>query len=680
MPAGTPPAAAGPTVAAVPGPAGPLLGILAGQIVTAQVALVLPVAAAGHGPLVLGAAGLAAGLLIAAAWVRVRRRWLFEWAGLAIRYALRRRRLDPGDPGADRSAGLLDLVAPGCTPIPADQTGTGPAVLADATGLTAILELGNPDLLLTDAPLPLPSPRDLLPAVGPESPPLRVQLVLAGTPAPAVDGAGDPPAGAGSHLPAGRGGVPAGRSGLPAGGGGLPAGGGGVPAGGGGVPGGGGGHLPSGRGGGLPPVGGGLPPVDHGGQLSAVSYRQLVADRPVGYQRALVAVRVLRTGGWSDDELGRALSGAVRRVRRRLAPVPVRPLGERAALGVLGELAHHDGRRPARESWQWLAAGGLRQAAVRVDRWPQPGTDAAYRLVPRLLELPAAAVTVAIGAGPGSVAGSVPVDLTVRLTAGDAAGLTAAVRGMRRLLDAGGGSARRLDGEHLAGLRATLPLGLAPAGRGRPPAGSDALDLPMGGAGLMIGANRHGTAVGVRLFRPEPTGAVLIGGVRPAQLIALRAMALGARVVVQTTRPGAWNPFVRGAAGAGEPIPVIPAGRGLTGPPATPLRPVLTIVDVGPVAAAPARTGAWQARLVVRDEVTATDVDPLARADLVILQPLRPAEAALAGPALGLGDSADWLTRIRDDMVGLVNRRVLRWARLAVTPIEARLVGSPTRR
>jgi hypothetical protein len=359
--------------------------------------------------------------------------------------------------------------------------------------------------------------------------------------------------------------------------------------------------------------------------------------------------------------------------------VPVRPLGEPAALRVLGELAHHDGRRPARESWQWLEAGGLRQAAVRLDRWPEPGTDTAHRLVPRLLALPAAAVTVAIGAGPASVAGSVPVDLTVRLTAGDAAGLTAAVRGMCRLLDAGGGRARRLDGEHLAGLRATLPLGLVPAGR-RSPTGSDALDLPMGGAGLMIGANRYGTAVGVRLFRPEPTGAVLIGGVRAAQLIALRATALGARVVVQTTRPGAWNPFVRGAAGPGEPIPVIPAGRGLTGPPATPLRPVLTIVDVGPVVAATGPTGAWHARLVVRDEVTATDVDPLARADLVILQPLRPAEAALAGPALGLGGSADWLTRIRDDMVGLVNRRVLRWALLAVTPIEAQLIGSPARR
>ena len=54
---------------------------------------------------------------------------------------------------------------------------------------------------------------------------------------------------------------------------------------------------------------------------------------------------------------------------------------------------------------------------------------------------------------------------------------------------------------------------------------------------------------------------------------------------------------------------------------------------------------------MIRDELTMADVDAVSRADLVVLQPLRPDEAALAGTALGLGDSAEWLTRIRDDMV-----------------------------
>src|SRR3712207_7540932 len=43
-------------------------------------------------------------------------------------------------------------------------------------------------------------------------------------------------------------------------------------------------------------------------------------------------------------------------------------------------------------------------------------------------------------------------------------------------------------------------------------------------------------------------------------------------------------------------------------------------------------------------------------ADLLLLQPLRPDEATLAATALGLGDAAQWLTRIRPDMIGVINR------------------------
>ncbi|MFJ6954522.1 type VII secretion protein EccE, partial [Micromonospora aurantiaca] len=88
---------------------------------------------------------------------------------------------------------------------------------------------------------------------------------------------------------------------------------------------------------------------------------------------------------------------------------------------------------------------------------------------------------------------------------------------------------------------------------------------------------------------------------------------------------------------------------------------------------------AWQSVLVVRDELTSADTPALARADLAILQPLDPDEAALAGAALGLGGSAEWLTRIRDDMVAVVNRRALRWALLSPTPVESQLVGRPAR-
>jgi hypothetical protein len=81
----------------------------------------------------------------------------------------------------------------------------------------------------------------------------------------------------------------------------------------------------------------------------------------------------------------------------------------------------------------------------------------------------------------------------------------------------------------------------------------------------------------------------------------------------------------------------------------------------------------------VRDEFSPADIDVASRADLLVLQPLRPDEAELVGAAIGLGETAQWLTRIRADMVGLVNRRAVRWAALAQTPIEAQLIGPPIR-
>jgi len=106
---------------------------------------------------------------------------------------------------------------------------------------------------------------------------------------------------------------------------------------------------------------------------------------------------------------------------------------------------------------------------------------------------------------------------------------------------------------------------------------------------------------------------------------------------------------------------------------------LLIVVDVGAVGADNRPGAGWQATLVVRDEFTQADIDVASRADLLVLQPLRPAEAILIGSAMGLGEVAQWMTKIRPDMVGVVNRRAVRWAALAQTPIESQLIGPPTR-
>ncbi|MGN9802889.1 type VII secretion protein EccE [Micromonospora sp. L32] len=576
--------------------------VRAGQVAAAQVALALPVATLGRGVAALALALLAAGLLLATAWVRWRGRWLFEWLGTGVGYATRRRLLGP----AAGPAALLDLVLPGAVVRSVELAGGPAAVIDDAAGLTALIELGDPGDLLGDGPRALPGPAALLPPATTEHPPLRVQLLLHAAPAPAPGAAGG---------------------------------------------------------------------------TAGTSYRQLTQGRLPGQERALLAVRALRVDGWSDEELRRALSGTVRRLVRRLGPVGARPLGEHAALRVLGELAHHDGGRPIRETWPAVRSADLLQAGFRLARWPDPGTELGRRLVPRLLALPATATSVSLCAGPRTAADAAPVpaELTVRLTARTPEELALAGQALHRLVADAGGEVRRLDGAQLAALAATLPLAVA-AGPVAPGPDPEPLELSLGDAGLMVGANRHGGAVTVRLFRAEGTRLVLVGGLRAAQLLVLRAMALGARVAVRTGRPRAWEPFVRGVGGIGGGIAVLPPGRPLGGAPGSPLCPLLLVVDAGAAADDPGPGPAWQATLVVRDELAAADADTLGRADLAVLQPLDQREAVLAGAALGLGGSAEWLTRIRDDMVAVVNRRALRWALLSPTPIESQLIGRPARR
>ncbi|MGC4853702.1 type VII secretion protein EccE [Micromonospora sp. DT4] len=571
-------------------------GIRAGQLVTGQVAAAVVLAGLGRGTPVTIAALLVAALLVAVICVRLRGRWLFEWLGTAAGHATRRRGL--GERASPTE--LLDLVAPGTT-VRSTELSSGPAaVLEDTGGMVVLLELGDPGDVLGDTSRAIPAPSALLPTPGPDVPPVRIQLLLTGTAAPA------------------------------------------------------------------PAAGGTV----------GTSYRQLTDGRLIGRERAVLAIRVLRADGWTPEALHRALAGTARRIVRRLGPLTARPLGVPAALRVLGELAHHDGE-PVRESWPALRTGSLVQATFRLVRWPQ--TAGARRLVPRLLALPATATTVSLCVGPpvGAGADTAVTELTVRVAAASTAELTVAVDALCRLVDGVGGELRRLDGAHLTGLAGTLPLALIAAGR--PEVTLDDWELTLGEAGVMVGTNRHGGAVTVRLFRPESTRVLLVGGVRAAQLVALRAMALGALVVVQTARPRSWEPFVRGVAAPGGTIPLIPPGRPVAESVGTALRPLLLVVDAGPVPVETEPGPAWRSTLVVRDELTPADVDTLSRADLAVLQPLHPAEAALAGSALGLGSSADWLTRSRDDMVAVVNRRALRWALLSPTPIEAQLIGRPAR-
>ncbi|GAA2492154.1 hypothetical protein Ahu01nite_027370 [Winogradskya humida] len=588
---------------------GRIFGIRIGQLVSTQVAAAVLLIGAINGPIALAAAAFVAIIMLSVTWLRLRRRWAFEWIGTAMRFSGRRHAATVNT----SPTALLEFVSPGSRIEQTELAGDPAAIIVDALGLTAVLELGDPTGMLAEEVSAVPSPASLLPPAGTEHPPCRIQLLLTGAPAPSLR------------------------------------------------------------------AGGGTP---------ANSYRQLTEGRLLGYSRAFLAVRVLQAEGWSEEDLRRALSGLVRKLLRRLSPTPARPLGETAALRVIAELAHDDGVGQAQESWPGLRVGTMTQATFRLSRWPDMRIETSRRLVARMLGLPAAATTVSLGAGPRSFNGAdTAIDLTIRLAAPDSASLSVASQALRKLLANERATARRLDGEHLDGLTTTLPLGMPTTAAlpGRAASATieesqlEGLDLPVGNAGLMLGQNRHKDPVIARLFRPEQTRALLVGGVRCAQLMALRAMAVGARVVVQTARPQAWEPFVRGAAVPGEAIAVIPPGRAVDIPPGSALNPLLVLVDIGPVGADNRPGAGWQATMVIRDDFSPADADVASRADLLLVQPLRPQEAQLVGAALGLGETADWLTKIRPDMLGVINRRAVRWAVLSQTPIESQLIGPPVR-
>ena len=485
-------------------------------------------AAATQGVVGVVVGAVVAVLVLALTWAPVRKRWLFEWAAVGLRYATRRRTLAAGAP----PAAFAELVCPGTTVVAAELAGENAAMISDGYGLTAVLEIGDRAGLLGEQARNLPPLATLLPPANAENPPVRLQLLLTAAPAPVL-ATGNGPAG--------------------------------------------------------------------------TSYRQLTDGRLLAQERVLLAVRVSRTEGWSTEDLRRALSSAVRKVRRRLDETPAQLLGDTAATRVVAELALHDEAEAIQESWKALRVGGQAQAVFRLRRWPGGDTGQDGRLVARFLALPATTTTVAISAGPWSPAAdeTLPVGLSVRLAAPTAAELNLAAQALRQAAKAEGTEVRPVDGEQLDGLAATLPLGGGGQNLTLAAADVNRLALPLGLTGLMVGRNRQGAPMTLRLFRPEPTRMTLVGGVRAAQLMALRAMALGARVVVQTYRPHAWEPFIRGATMPGQVIPMLPPGRPVGEVTGTPWQPTLIVSDCGPAEnnqgpAGPGTGPGWQATLVVR--------------------------------------------------------------------------------
>ncbi|WP_117214012.1 type VII secretion protein EccE, partial [Allorhizocola rhizosphaerae] len=170
---------------------------------------------------------------------------------------------------------------------------------------------------------------------------------------------------------------------------------------------------------------------------------------------------VRRVQAPTDDELTLALRNGLRRVRRALgrAGVSTEPLPEEAALAAVARLAHVTaGRNELRENWRFWRTGTVSQACFALDGWDRLAEPDAQRLVGELVtRTPGVAVTMTLTAFAGP--SGVHTGALLRLAAITEAAVDAAAGHMSPLLSSTGVHLTRLDGEHLSGVAASLPIG-----------------------------------------------------------------------------------------------------------------------------------------------------------------------------------------------------------------------------
>lgn len=208
----------------------------------------------------------------------------------------------------------------------------------------------------------------------------------------------------------------------------------------------------------------------------------------------------------------------------------------------------------------------------------------------------------------------------------------------------------------------------------------DALALPIGDDGVVIGVDAQGEPATLGVNRPTPYDMVFIGGLWTAQVIALRAAATGARVAVETGRAGAWGQLVQALGGGQSGMSVHDVGRV---PPqgASAGSPVLVVRDCG---MRPPRgrvvSGPWQSVLTVLPYLSPVAPRLMRQARLVGVQRVSPDEAVEIGRSLGLpGGDVDSLPTLADGVTLWCADRDRQYVMTQATDAETGLLGAARR-
>ncbi|MFB7917796.1 hypothetical protein [Streptomyces sp. NPDC056061] len=233
------------------------------------------------------------------------------------------------------------------------------------------------------------------------------------------------------------------------------------------------------------------------------------------------------------------------------------------------------------------------------------------------------------------------------------------------------------------GARARLGFGLVGPRRGRQTIPLDQLAplaLPVGDDGVVIGVDAQGRPAVLGINRPDPYDVTLIGGLWTAQVLALRAAATGARIVVETGRGQAWTALAH-AAGGGQPcVTLHDVGRV---PPQGPSAgsPVVVVRDCGMrpprgrVVSAP-----WQSVLTLLPYLSPVAPRLMEKSSLVGVQRVSPDEAAQIGRILHLPDAeTQALSTLADGVTLWCSARDRQFVMTQATDGETGLLGGARR-
>ncbi|MGH3952196.1 MAG: hypothetical protein ACRDSE_24300 [Pseudonocardiaceae bacterium] len=217
------------------------------------------------------------------------------------------------------------------------------------------------------------------------------------------------------------------------------------------------------------------------------------------------------------------------------------------------------------------------------------------------------------------------------------------------------------------------------------PALLDAISPSGDRGGIVIGSGMNGEPLTVAALRAAPTRIVLVGGLYLARQVALRALAVGAWVVVATGRPAAWQ-AVQQAAGAtsdGRPSHHVQIRRlsPVELPRPSENAPLLVVHDGGPTPQDlfPPRAP-WQTTVYVLPYLHPQAGTTANASDLVMMQRLPVGQAELAARIWRLPPPMlHQLTTLKDDQVIALGRNLWRPIRLVTTAKEQQILG-PVRR